>query len=447
MPPLPAYILSVEHLLHGYIKQGISRDQAWTLAARALLCDARFKDNTSPHLEAVRNYVITPQRLAHARTIPLARRRKLYRSIAHNLVGLALRPTDHLTIAHPHRASTVFAQTYAHVATQSSGGDEHCWSLADGYTLSSKIAKRDERQINRHSRDHGANSAYITADNRLIAWRSARSDTAYKLEEKLVGSACAALTAASGDKAQATGWRQTKNGWEYQAVLITAMDKSWVKHIYGLVMRLFGGEARTERMRLRELNAARREMFATQGRAGRCYTIEVNGVREKVFIRPPQIVNITLSGQSRNPHRLREARADNRDAALAIGAQLIDTLRRRDQQDAATLVDQFVFGTARQDRPALLQSSAYRAAFAALPPRLQLGMEWLHLMLAKTTLHGDRLLGATDPGVEAMLIKYLADEDNLATIIECKSGVDRTQALRGHFRRPPRLRQSPRHPI
>ena len=427
-PLPPSYPTSTEQLFARYEKQGFSQEQVWTAAHEACLGDARFCDNASPYLQRVRNYPISTDKMRRFNSIPKAQRESLKKHLADDMVGLTLRASEHVRIDRGDEAPLQFAQRYAHTRAERTESDGCAWSLREGYTLSSEVAKKDDRPINKHSLNHCANSGYVSVDHTMLAWRSARCDTPLKLEENLVGSCCASLSCADGDKSKARGWRQTQEGvWEYQPVLVTAMDKSFVKHLFELIRSLFGGEKRTERARLAALNSACKSVFPERERTGKAYIVEVNGKRERVFIRPPSIVNVVLSSQANRPTAVREARSDNRDSALTLGGLLVEALKGNGEQNDAETVETFVAASRDPARmQAMLADNDYRDRVASMRPSLRLATEWLHLLLAKTTLDGNELTQRSDPGIELLLLKHLFDEANLAASVGCKSGVDRT---------------------
>ncbi len=421
----PAYCTSAQTLLRRYENLDLTPRQIQTAAYTVWESDTRFSTNESPYLAPVYQKAPSTEDKRLYNSLPKSQRVRLEKHLADDLVGLTLRPPERVQISRGNLTSVQFEQRYAHTQVEAKPASR-VWSLKEGYTLSSEVAKKDDRPINSHSLEHCANSGYISANHTMLAWRSARCDTPMKLEENLVGSCCASLSTAGGDKSKARGWKLTEQGtWEYHPILVTAMDKSFVKHLFELIRSLFGGEKRTERARLQAIGQARDSVFFERNNSGKYYNIEVDGKPERVFIRAPQVVNVVLSSQANRPGALREARSDNFAAAAKLGEELAQTLRKRGEQGDADLVDQFR-NTPLAEMPALLQNSEYREQVALMRPSLRLGLEWLHLLLAKSTLDGNELTHRTDPGVEVLLLKHLLDETNIAASIGCKSGVDRT---------------------
>lgn len=422
----------------GTFRREITSGHVLQVAKRILREDQRFVGNKSDDLKAIDDAEEpTPGTPLSTRTV-----QKLRKRITDDLVGMMDRPQ---VVLQNVPAGQRYTQECAHVHHHEEGYLE----LVVGRTLSSESIKDDHHAENAHMREYNANSAVIVSDQGKIIWRSARADTAKKLEEKVVGASIAALEAAGGDLRRAHGFVETApDTWEFRPTIISALDVSWIKRLIAQIANFFGIRIEIEPRFVKNMRRAADELFPGHAMARK---IKVGDRLIEVTIRKPVIVNITLSGMSRFSSSITAHRKGNRDDALRLFDDLTDTWCQRTGNTRASKAVVALGGAmrrARQGDVAALQaffdgvvssrSRTHRLHVQHLSPKDRMALDYLcitmtHLNRAATDTQGRDLLGRQDPGVEAQLLKHLLDVTGSAPGVECKSGLDRTLQLVGMF--------------
>jgi len=350
---------------------------------------------------------------------PKARQKKLHaleKPILQDLIGLIQRPHDRVTLG-----STPYEQGCGHVQVGESGA----MKMVPDFTISSDAIKKDHKAFNQHMREYNANLASVTAEGSVVTGRSARTDTAVKLEELLVFNAMESLRVSDGDPAKAVGIQaEPESGQlQYSMALSTAMDLSFVKGVVTSILP--GGE--DEREFIAKMEKSVEELFGESSMITR--RVEIGGQEKSIQIQRPLLINMTMSGQSGSKRNIQGHRSFNQASMERLGAKLCAQLKAGTpaQQVVANGLEK-ILGGETAGRPELWKKPSFISLQTELSPKEQLALKALELTMTGS-VGDEKLEGDRDPGREYLLVGHLLDVTNTAVTAQCKSGEDRTLTL------------------
>jgi hypothetical protein len=345
--------------------------------------------------------------------------------IVDDLVGLT--PRDANFVYHgPKSRQTTYSQRFGHIESRSIKGQQRLYVVSD-QTLSSNAIMREGKTKNSYMRHYNANLAVVRrkvageSEGQLLAVRSARPDTPERIEELLVYGA-----ASVGSKQLQVDTKKATPRLVYRPVILSAMDLSQKKALWGAILRFFGKPGYQEKVYLRNQQRAIDKLFGSKK------SIERTVGGKTFLIMRPLVYNLPLSSQARSPKQILAARKRNLPATQQLFRQLAQHWSKpklpkspamRDligsMQNYTQLADMQAFLKLQQLDPEGVE---------ALWPQERMALQALATGLLNQDLAGKPQLGPLATGYELLHLQQAFAALGMMPHVSCKSGLDRTAA-------------------
>lgn len=349
---------------------------------------------------------------------------------------------DHLVYLHPRTTDSVtfsatgIPRTYQQVPGSvgvTGEGADRVYSMG-GPTSPSSVAAKERVGVAGlgYTREQPPNLyTLFSSTDRPVVSRSARTNTPATLENLLIHNALATL---QGSRAPGTAAAPL----EFRMAVTTAMDASWKKAVAGKAKdAVMGIEGEDERQNIEDMRAAVVAVFGDKKfkDVKMCFKDDLGrDVVKHVRIFRPSIINITLSGQSKDPANIDGHRAITGENWAPLAESFADAWKAKGGVHKLVMTS---LEACRGEKAALetafatIQADLMRAGPMSkqLSPSELLALNAYKLVLTGSTLDGSELKESTDPLREFMLMCHLADAAGVHLSVQCKSGIDRTVAM------------------
>ncbi len=360
--------------------------------------------------------------------------KKLQSAVATDLVGLVKRKP--VTADAINETGPSMCQTSGHV-------NEKGEFTKDGKTVSSLLQKTDATVC------EIANHAVITlgdshnSNDEVVLSRSARTDTADKIDKKSLADIQARLDSTSKNGLVKVNNSDGSYHYEYQRVDISLMDANVLKSIATTLRSgirnfksIMKGEktspVENERRFLRNKKRGIKEIWnkkeskvdpaSNRRYIERTCSETVNGVKQEVKVREyePLVSNFVFSGQAKKPDNVKSARLGNIEPAVALLRTMVENT-----QDLQKYKDTFDLSPTKRNKR-LVELIEIDLKSEVLPENTKSALRAVLITLTGLDENKKNYDTKEGSGQQFLAFALLSEVANAAKSIECKSGNDRS---------------------